>query len=52
MKSTFNSEQEALAYKAKHNLVGRVAEPLKGTNKWALNFPIKAHVTVNQPHGE
>lgn len=48
MKETFNSEQEALAYKEKHQLFGRVAEPIMGTNKWALNFPLEAHVTVQQ----
>lgn len=50
MKSSFNSEQEALEYKAKHQLLGRVAEPIVGTKKWALNFPLEAHVTVCQPH--
>ena len=50
MKSSFNSEQEALEYKAQHQLFGRVAEPIVGTKKWALNFPLEAHVTVCQPH--
>lgn len=50
MKSTFNSEKEANDYKTEHQLHGRVAEPIAGTGKWALNFPLKAHVTVNQPH--
>lgn len=51
MKSTFDSEQEALDYKATHQLFGRVPEQIAGTTKWALNFPLKAHVTVCQPHG-
>lgn len=50
MKERFNSEQEALEYKERHQLFGRVAEPLTGTGKWALNFPLEAHVTVHQPH--
>lgn len=50
MKSTFNSEKEANDYKDQHQLHGRVAEPITGTSKWALNFPLKAHVTVHQPH--
>ena len=50
MKSTFNSEKEANDYKTEHQLHGRVAEPIAGTGKWALNFPLEAHVTVNQPH--
>lgn len=50
MKATFKSEQEALDYRDKHQLVGREARPIMGTNKWALIFPLKAHVTVQQPH--
>lgn len=51
MQSLFKSEQEAVAYKATHQLHGRVAEPVKGTGKWALNFPIEAHLIVNmKPH--
>ena len=50
MKEIFNSEQEAFEYKAKHGLFGRVPEPIIGTKKWALNFPLKAYVTVYQPH--
>lgn len=50
MKSTFNSEKEANDYKAEHQLHGRVAEPITGTGKWALNFPLDANVTVKQPH--
>jgi hypothetical protein len=50
MKELFKSEQEALDYKEKHQIFGRVPEPLAGTKKWALNFPLKAHVTVYQPH--
>jgi hypothetical protein len=50
MKSTFDSEHEANEYKATHQLTGRVAEPITGTGKWALNFPLKAHVSIHQPH--
>ena len=50
MQKTFKSMQEALEYKAKHGLSGRVPESIIGTNKWALNFPLESHVTVNQPH--
>lgn len=50
MKSRFDSKQEADAYKVKHQLYGRVAEPISGTTKWALVFPLKAHLTVRQPH--
>lgn len=50
MKSQFNSEQDANDYKAKHQLYGRVAEKSGSTEKWALVFPIKAFVTVHQPH--
>lgn len=50
MKEWFNSEQEGNEYKEKHQLFGRVPEQVAGTGKWALNFPLKAHVTVHQPH--
>ena len=51
MKSLFKTEKEANEYKEKHQLLGRVAEQVKGTEKWALNFPIEAHVTVDvKPH--
>lgn len=51
MKQRFDSMQEALDYKEKHKLFGRVAEPIVGTKKWALNFPLEGHVTVSQtPH--
>ena len=50
MKETFNSEEEALAYKEEHQLFGRQPEPLKGTKKWGLVFPLECHVTVLQPH--
>lgn len=50
MKSTFNSEREANEYRDTHQLHGRVAEPITGTGKWALNFPLQAHGTVHQPH--
>jgi hypothetical protein len=46
MKERFNSEQEAKEYKEKHQLFGRVPVPLVGTRKWALVFPLEAHVTV------
>jgi hypothetical protein len=46
MKSIFNSEQEANEYKGKHQLFGMVCEPIKGTRKWRLVFPIEAHVSV------
>jgi hypothetical protein len=51
MASLFKTEQEANEYKEKHQLFGRVPEYIKGTGKWALNFPLKAHVTVI-PHTE
>lgn len=46
MKSLFTTEQEANKYREKNQLFGRVAEPVRGTGKWALNFPLEAHVTV------
>ena len=49
-KRRFDSEDEAREYLKDHGLVGRVVEPVAGTRKWALNFPIEAHVTVHQPH--
>lgn len=50
MKEWFKSEQEANEYKEKHQLFGRVPEPIEGTGKWALNFPLEAHLTERQPH--
>lgn len=50
MKERFNSEQDANEYKEKHQLFGREPEEIKGTGKWALNFPLEANVTVHQPH--
>lgn len=47
MKTTFSSEQEADDYKREHQLYQRVAEPILGTQQWALNFPLQAHITVN-----
>ncbi len=46
MKSLFKTEQAANSYKQEHQLLGRVAEPIKGTGKWALVYPLDAHVTV------
>lgn len=46
-KSTFDTEQEANDYKREHQLFQRVAVPLIGRGKWALIFPIEAHITVN-----
>lgn len=46
----FESERAANQYKEKHQLFGRVAEPIAGGHKWALNFPLDAHVSVHQPH--
>ena len=51
MKSLFKSEQEANEYKEKHQLFGRVAEPMQGTGKWALNFPLETHITVVDSSG-
>ena len=45
-KSKFQSEQAANDYKAQHGLNGRAAEPIVGTSKWALNFPIEGHLHV------
>jgi len=50
MKEWFVSKEEASEYKQTHQLFGRVPEPITGTGKWALNFPLQAHVTVHQPH--
>lgn len=47
MKSRFKSKEEAERYKALHRLHNQVAVPISGTRRWALIFPIKAHVTVN-----
>jgi len=51
VKSKFNSEQEANDYKTKHQLFSRVVEPISGTGKWALVFPIEAHLTVIDSSG-
>ena len=45
-KSLFKTEQEALEYRRTHGLHGRVAEPVAGTAKWALNFPLEGHLDV------
>lgn len=45
MKSRFPSEEAANAYKDQHQLFGRVAEHTGG-GKWALVFPIAAHLEV------
>lgn len=49
MKQWFNTEEEALEYKEQRKIFGLVHEP-DGTGRWILVFPIKAHVTVHQPH--
>lgn len=46
MKSLFNTEQEASTYREKHQLFVMTAHPVNGTGKWALSYPIEAHVTV------
>lgn len=45
----FDSEQEAIDYRAKHQLIQRVAVPVTGTSKWALVFDIPCHLEV-RPH--
>jgi len=51
MKKLFRTKQAANEYKEQYQLFGRVAEQVKGTGKWALNFPIATHVTVDvKPH--
>lgn len=42
----FDSEAEAQRFKAENNVFVRVPELISGRNKWALVFPLKAHVTV------
>lgn len=44
LKEKFDSSEEAVAYKEKHQLFGRAVEPIAGTSKWALNFPLQCHV--------
>lgn len=51
MKNLFDTEQEAKEYKEKHQLFVRVPAYIQGRDKWALVFPLKAHLTVRQPHG-
>lgn len=46
MKDWFNTKEEALAYKEKHQLTQRQPEYIKGCEKWTLVFPLKCHVTV------
>jgi len=46
MKEYFDTEEEAKEYKEKHQLYVRIPEYIKFRNKWALVFPIKAHLTV------
>jgi hypothetical protein len=50
MKQWHNSEQEANEYMKKHRIFNMVAEKPEGSTKWALVFPLEAHVTVHQPH--
>lgn len=45
-KNLFDTEQLANDYRRDHRLHQRVAERVSGTDKWALNFPLEAHVTV------
>lgn len=49
MNQVFDSEQEAEEYKKTHQIFGRAPEKV-ATGKWALVFPLEAHVTVHQPH--
>lgn len=46
--SLFDTEQEAQDFKDANHLHVRVPEKM-ATGKWALVFPLKAHVTV-VPH--
>jgi hypothetical protein len=46
MASLFKTEQETCEYRERHQLFQRVPEYIEGTGKWALVFPLKAHVTV------
>lgn len=46
MSVLFKTKQEAIDYKEKHQLFVRVPEYIEFERKWALVFPIKAHVTV------
>jgi len=49
-KEWHDSEQEAHEYMKKHQIFNMVAIQPAGYKKWALVFPLEAHVTVSQPH--
>ena len=42
----FDTEQDALRHKEAHQLTQRVPEFIQGRGKWALVFPISAHLQV------
>jgi hypothetical protein len=46
MNSRFETEEEARAFMEKHQVKARQPERLGPSGKWALVFPLKAHVTV------
>jgi hypothetical protein len=46
MSRLFDTEQEASDHKTQHQMFQVVPEYLRCYRKWALVFPIKAHVTV------
>jgi len=46
MQPVFTSKQAAEDYRQAHQLHGRVAEPLAGSDRWALVFPLACHVEV------
>jgi hypothetical protein len=48
MRNLFNTEEESLKYKEKHQLYVRVPEYLTCVKKWALVFPIKAQITKSK----
>jgi hypothetical protein len=45
MNKLFNTEQDALAYKVKHQLFILVPEYIECYGKFALVFPLKCHVS-------
>lgn len=46
MNSHFETEEEARAFMEEHQVTARQPEQLGPSGKWALVFPLKAHITV------
>lgn len=51
MKNIFKTEQEASQYKKDNQLFVMEVQPIKGTGKWGLVFPLESHLTVYDSAG-